>query len=70
MNNNELAVIENKNFKLDVKVMLDRDWIKLYKFGTKRLNEQFKRFFVKINSIYLQKTYNINFTWNKKKEPV
>ena len=62
MNNNELAVIENKNFKLDVKVMLDRDLIKLYKFETKRLNEQFKRFFVKINSIYLQKTYNINFT--------
>ncbi len=69
MNNNELAVIENKNFKLDVKVMLDRDLIKLYKFGTKRLNEQFKRFFVKINSIYSQKTYNINFT-ESKKEPV
>ena len=62
MNNNELAVIKNKNFKLDVKVMLDRDLIKLYKFETKRLNEQFKRFFVKINSIYSQKTYNINFT--------
>ena len=69
MNNNELAVIENKNFKLDVKVMLDRNLIKLYKFETKRLNEQFKRFFVNINSIYLQKTYNINFT-ESKKEPV
>lgn len=48
MNNNELAVIENKNFKLDVKVMLDRDLIKLYKFETKRLNEQFKRFLLRL----------------------
>lgn len=48
MNNNELAVIENKNFKLDVKVMLDRDWIKLYKFGTKRLNEHSKDFLLRL----------------------
>lgn len=48
MNNNELAVIENKNFKLDVKVMLDRDLIKLYEIETKSLTNKSKDFLLRL----------------------